>query len=245
MIQYADDTLLVSHNQNLKKTMHELQTLSNAAEEWFSKWRLQVNPTKSQLIIFYHKISNSSPFITINNHQVNPSVTVKYLGINLDNKLNFKQHTSTTKKKVISRAKHFRVLTYRKQGITYKTASKIYKSICRPLLEYGHTLYLNCKKPSLKNIQTAETCSLRAISKMRHPNNPLHNPSNFLLYQNLGIDQIGDRLVKLSSKFAAKTSNLEMMEPLWMDRTPNTQARFKYPEKTLKEIIISLSEGAN
>ena len=65
---------------------------------WLNKWRLKPNPIKSQLILFHHKISDTSPTITINNNIIKPSQTAKYLGIKLDGKLNFKIHTQEIKK---------------------------------------------------------------------------------------------------------------------------------------------------
>ncbi|KAJ8971651.1 hypothetical protein NQ317_015340 [Molorchus minor] len=38
--------------------MENLQTTMNGVEEWFNDWRLQPNPTKSQLIIFNHNPTN-------------------------------------------------------------------------------------------------------------------------------------------------------------------------------------------
>lgn len=124
------------------------------------------------------------------------------------------------------------------------TASKIYKGICRPMLEYAHILYLNCRRPALQNIKVAETSALRIITKIRHPLNPLHNPSNELLYNKTKIQPIMERLKVLSTKFATHRHNLELMQPLFLSRprTPGSDSRFKYPENTLQEILKTLHE---
>lgn len=241
ILQYADDTALISHNKNLTITVEKLQTLMDNTQSWFNKWRLQPNPTKSQFMIFNHTPKNSSPTVSITNHLLKPLTSIKYLGIHLDNKLNFNLQTKIIKKRTTSRAKHFRCLTYKNKGINTSIASKIYKTICRPILEYAHVLYLNCRKPALKNIQVAETSTLRTITKMRHPTNSLHNPTNELLYRKTKIQPIQERLTKLSTKFASRIHNLELMQPLLITRDRN-HPKYRYPEKTLQEILTSLHE---
>ena len=76
----------------------------------------------------------------------------------------------TIKKKTTKRASHFRKPTFKNQEIATKHATKIYKCICRPLLKYGHQLFLNCRNQPLKIIKTAGTISLRRLTKLRHPN---------------------------------------------------------------------------
>ena len=65
-----------------------------------------------------------------------------------------------------------------KKGINIKTATHIYKMLCRPILEYGLILLLNAKKHARKRIEVAETTCLKKITKICHPNNSLHNPPN-------------------------------------------------------------------
>ena len=177
ILQYADDTALISHDKTLNNTISKLQTMINDTEKWFEKWRLQLNPAKAHLLIFNHRISANSPTISILNSRIQPSANTRYLGIELDQKCNLKQHTKLLKQRIITRAKYFRSLTYKNEGISTQNAAKIYKSICRPLLEFGHTLYLNCRKYIRKTIQVAETSALRVITKIRHPRNPMHKPS--------------------------------------------------------------------
>lgn len=244
MLQYADDTALVAHDNTLRKTVAKIQILCDDTQIWFNKWRLRINPDKSQLLIFNHTPSNSSPSVNISNSIVRPVSNVKYLGFNLDNKLNMNLHTKMIKRKIISRAKHFRMLTYKNKGINISVASKIYKSICRPMIEYGHTLYLNCRKTALKNIQVAETSSLRVITKIRHPANPLYHPSNELLYNKTKILPIIQRLPVLSTKFAKQAHNLEKLDPLLLPRT-EVRPKYKHPTRTIQEILTSLAQENN
>ncbi|KAK9888022.1 hypothetical protein WA026_000306 [Henosepilachna vigintioctopunctata] len=118
------------------------------------------------------------------------------------------------KKATIARAKHFRSLTYKKEGISIATASKIYKMICRPLLEYGHPLFLNVSKALLTNLEIGERTSLRKITKIRNPKNPVLNPSNELLYKTTQKEPIIDRIKRAGKKFITRENNKNIILPL-------------------------------
>lgn len=238
IIQFADDTTLISHDKTIEAAIEKLQHLLNNTLTWFNKWRLKPNPTKSHLIIFNHTPTPNSPSLLMNNHRIIPETSAKYLGISLDNKLNFKNHMVQIKKNVISRAKHFSCLMHQRGGITIHTAARIYKSICRPLIEYGHPCLQNCKKTALKNLNIAETTALRKITKLRHPNNPLHNPPNTLLYQMTGIQPIQERLDILFHKFKQKPKNRQLIDDLCLKRDENSRPRCKHPSTTLWEKIV-------
>jgi hypothetical protein len=209
-MQYADDTVLISHSNNLRNAMEQLESLVEPTVQWFHRWRLKPNPKKSQLLIFHHKISENSPTITMCGTKSIPCRVVY-----IDAKLNFNKHTDVMKQNVIARAKDFRSLTYKNRGINNITAAKIYKMLCRPMLEYGALLLLKTKNPAKRRVEVAETTCLRKITKMRHPNNPLHNSSNALLYNKLAIEPIAQRIVtRLKMRFAAKKSNFEILSSL-------------------------------
>lgn len=241
MLQYADDTALIAHGQSISLAANKLQEFTAEMSTWFSHWRLQINPAKCQFLLFNHTLSANSPNISVANQQVHPTSSAKYLGVHIDNKLNFKHHTNILKRKTVSRAKYFRGLTYKQKGVNLSTATKIYKSICRPLLEYGHTIFLNVRNSSLKSLQVAETSSLRVITKLRHPLNPLHHPSNQLLYEVTKITPITERLRTLSKKFASIQYNLELLTPLLRERNMNISTRYKFPVHTVLEILLSFN----
>ena len=159
------------------------------------------------------QIINKTENYNTQNHQLQPLTCVKYLSFHLDNKLNFNLHIKQIKKRITSRARHFRCLTYKNKGISTLTASKTYKAICRPML---------------KNIKVAETSAFKIITKIRRPTNPLHNPSNELLYNKIKVQPIEERLKILSIKFITNKHNLELMSP---EATPDTNTQKTYFRK--------------
>lgn len=143
------------------------------------------------------------------------------------------------KTKVKLRAKHFRSLTYRDRGISTKTATQIYKAICRPLLDFGAILFTQCRPPALRNFQVAERSALRTLTKLRNPNNPLFNPSNDLLYSTTKVIPISQRSLNLAKKFATNPNTIPLIRQYCTPRNPNIRPKFKYPIQTLFEFISS------
>lgn len=237
ILQYADDTSLMAHGKNIRATIEKLQELSDLLIVWFKKWRLRPNPRKSQFIIFFHTPSPTSPTINIHNHTLYPETSVKYLGIKMDNKINFNHHTKSVKKNTISRARHFSSLSKKETGINLRTKIQIYKMICRPVIEYGNVLFLNLKNTAMKNLKVAETSAIRNITKIRHPNNQLHKPPNALLYQMTQVQPIEERLAKLASNFREIPLNKELITPYCIRRNQQIRTHYRHPEQTLWEKI--------
>lgn len=237
ILQYADDTTLVAHDNNMTGTIEKLQELSDSVTTWFNKWRLKPNPRKSHLIIFFHTPSPTSPTVNIYNHILHPESSVRYLGVTIDNKINFNLHTKNVKKNTIARARHFRSLSKKESGINIRTKTQIYKMICRPLIEYGNILFLNLKNPAMKNLKVAETSAIRNITNIRHPNNQLHNPPNMLLYQMTQVQPIEERLAKLASNFKEVPMNRDIISPYCIRRNHQNGYPYRRPMQTLWENI--------
>ena len=160
-----------------------------------------------------------------------------YFSILLNNSWNYQRDSFI---KTIARASHFRKITFKNKLIATKQASKIYKFICRPLLDYGHPILLNCNNPAKENIRIAETTALRRLTKIRHPNNPLHNPSNTRLYDKTQVQPIMVRAKMLSAKFARQ--NCDTIFPLCNTISPGTARKHKLPAEPLLQILNTLEE---
>lgn len=95
-------------------------------------WTKSTYGSSNGALIFNHKVTDSSPTIFMGNERITMSPSIKYLGILIENEENLKAHSQIIKKKTIARAKHFRSLTYKNQGISMKNSTKIFITICKP-----------------------------------------------------------------------------------------------------------------
>ena len=194
LLQFADDTALITHDYNRATAVSEIQRLIDLVCEWFRKWHIKINPSKTQFLIFNHRVNENSPTVRVDNEVVSPASHAKYLGINLDHQLNFRLHGKRVKQSTITRANYFKCLSTANSGLGWKHRVTIYKAICRPILDYGAPILFNGNQRLQKLLQVAETSALREITRLRHPNNILFNPSNALLYTKSDIVPIFERI---------------------------------------------------
>ena len=82
--------------------MNQLLKCIKLIDEWCSINKIDINRKKSRILILNKRINKNQ---TQNEIEKYPIVkNYKYLGITLDEKLNFKDHFEITKKKVTQRA---------------------------------------------------------------------------------------------------------------------------------------------
>ena len=88
LILYADDTSITINNANNSKINENLKILSN----WFINNKLQLNISKTKVMYFYSNtsITNIHEIITLNNQTIHCVNQYKFLGLYIDNKLNYK-----------------------------------------------------------------------------------------------------------------------------------------------------------
>ena len=127
IIQYADDTIILTYNTDLKLATYNLEQSSRNISEYYEKRRLMLNHSKTEFITFSKKSNleeTKRNNLLIDNYKISNVNCVKHLGICLDCTLNFQEEL-----------KH--VLRKMARGI------KTLKRISRPFPEQTRLLFLN------------------------------------------------------------------------------------------------------
>jgi len=140
---FADDTAYWTAARTTNSVIKNLQRPANTFLKWCRDWKLELNAKKTQFIIFYssgkgtRRDKNKS--ICINKSKIKPHSTAKYLGVTLDQRLNFKSHISDRRKKGLQAFSALKSILLSNTSFGIKT--RIYLSILRPIITYGHELY--------------------------------------------------------------------------------------------------------
>ena len=87
---FADDTTLHLSNKNLNDPQHEMNKELNKIKLWMKYNKLSVNYSKTSYMIISNKSLKPSFKLILNDNKNKRSKQIKYLGILLDNKLNWK-----------------------------------------------------------------------------------------------------------------------------------------------------------
>lgn len=72
----------------MSTVINRLQIGSNKNRRYFHKWKIKLNESKLDAIIFTKRRSFLGKYLKIKNFAINWSKNVKYLGMLLDNRLN-------------------------------------------------------------------------------------------------------------------------------------------------------------
>ncbi|CAH0552546.1 unnamed protein product [Brassicogethes aeneus] len=98
MTLFADDTALF-YNGNEREIFEDAQRDLIKICDWTSQNNIKLNENKCNYIVF--KNTHSSPIsLRINNTPISEVKHANYLGLTIDNKLNFEQHIREVKKTI-------------------------------------------------------------------------------------------------------------------------------------------------
>lgn len=182
---YADDKAIISFNSNPEIASYNLQNHLTLLEDWYTKWRVKINQTKSIHTTFTLRLS-PCPEVSIYGTQIPTSSTVKYLGLTLDRRLTWAPHLKSKRQNLNLRLRLLKTFCNNNKYTNIKTKLLIYKSLIKPVWTYGIQLWGNAKKSNINKIQTFQNIALRKL---------LNAPpyvSNHSIQQDLRMNSVKD-----------------------------------------------------
>jgi len=161
---FADYTMLYCSNHNARFASLQLQKQINLASDWFQKWRLRINESKTIAIMFDRTKTTNIQNIQINNIQIPWSKSVKYLEVTIDHKLSFSAHVSN----IVKKATQVRGLLYsilnKKSPIPTRTKLILFKMYIIPILTYaGEALAAFISTFSWRKLEAVQTIGIKMI----------------------------------------------------------------------------------
>ena len=144
---YCDDTLLAKEISNINEAQ-QLQKDLDQVFEWSKLWGMKFNAEKCIQMTVTNKRKSFSYQYQLNEEKLSKENKIKYLGIIIDNKLNFKEHIQDKSKKATT------VLNMLKRNLYFApkiVKEKAYISCVLPIIEYGST----CWSPTSNKLQNS------------------------------------------------------------------------------------------
>ena len=179
---FADDTNLLYSCKCLKVLRKRMNKDLVLLYDWLCANRLSLNATKTEFIVFRPLRHRSTDRVTLKLHHaiLFESSKIKYLGLILDNKLDWKSHISELSKK-LSRA----------LGLLYKIRDlcplsvlrSLYFSIFNSHLSYGLVVWGNASKLYINKIKSLQKRALKSIVSAHNDNiniNSIHHDIKIL-----------------------------------------------------------------
>lgn len=192
--QFADDINIWTTTRNKRLTHIRLQRILREIEKWCSKWRIQMNAEKTQLVSFKRNTSNLSQPLTFFGKTLKESKTLTILGLKIGKISRFTTHCKEKAAKAMQRANLLKMLRGKMWGANRKTLLRLYIQYIRPVLEYGAVAYSKTHKKATEILAIAERKCLRIILSVGP------RTSRKILYKETGIQHIRKRLKHLRAR---------------------------------------------
>ena len=158
---YADDAVVYTSAESINETHIKLQSDLANIDVWCRRNQLTVNTSKTKCMLFGSKRFldvRMLPKITLSGNIIQFVENFKYLGVILDNKLNFRLHAQN----IYKLASHkIYVLLKIRPYITEKVALRIYKTKILPYIDYGDIFYMSTTNEVLDKLDKLQYRALR------------------------------------------------------------------------------------
>lgn len=159
---FADDTAIYYSGHSIARIADILQSSANALGVWFRKWRIEVNPEKSQAVLF-HRGRNWGDRYAVSNYPITmfgqpiPWVSsAKYLGVILDRRLTFRPHLSAVRKRARQALGRLHSLVGPKSKLSLRNKVRLYTTCIRPIMTYASPVFAHvpvCRTNVLQTVQ--------------------------------------------------------------------------------------------
>ena len=169
-IHFADDTTVYMSGSNLEQLCTEINIELQKLSMWLRAKRLSLNTNKTNYMLFTHaNVSNRPISINMEGVQINRTDTVKFLGVHLDDKLNYNNHVLSLSRKLSSISGMMRRIS---NFVPLCVLKKIYYSFFQSTLSYGIIVWGGCGTTNRNKIISVQNRALRLLSNL--PQNVLH-----------------------------------------------------------------------
>ena len=199
---FADDAVLILNHDNLKSLEKKFNAEVKKLHQWFVSNKLTLNLKKTKFMLFSKKKlkkNNEKKFkININKYSIKQVSEMKYLGVIMDNKLNWHNHIQYICTKVAKAA-----------GIIFKIRNKapqnvimlLYHSLVGTYLRYGIASWGSAKTTALSKLRSLQNKVVRYITHSSQDTNISDE------YNNLKILKLDEMYFLEVGKFMHRNSN--------------------------------------
>ena len=177
---FADNTTLYCSSHSIQDLYNKISKDLDATCDWFKANKLTLNISKTNYVLFTRSTyanENQMPF-KIGTDVIKKVSHVKFLGITIDEKLDWNHQINNCKNKILSGTYAINSL---KNILPIKQLMTLYYSLIHPYLNYGVLLWGGAHKKYTHKLAVLQNKSIRKIS------NSTYNASAAPLYSKLNI----------------------------------------------------------
>ena len=164
---YADDTGLdatfAPGSENEKSAHTSLEHCCHDIIEWMNNNRLKINTAKTEFLYFGARQQLCKcvlDSITVGNSQVPRSHSVKYLGVKIDEELNFKDHVSNKSRLAMANLQKIRTI---RNYLSVDLCKQVVIAMVISHLDYANSLYNGLPKCTIEKLQRVQNIAAKVV----------------------------------------------------------------------------------
>jgi hypothetical protein len=191
-ILFADDTNLFCSDGNLDNLLVTANIELKKLCDWFSINRLSLNVLKTNYMLFKKSKQVSNVELFMNNCKINRVHVTKFLGVMMDENLNWKEHISYVKTKI---SKNIAVLYRARKLFCENVIRTLYCSLILPYMTYCIEVWGNTYKTNLNSLVLLQKKAIRIISGAAYLDHTNNIFLNFKLLKFMDLVELNTLLV--------------------------------------------------
>jgi hypothetical protein len=139
---FADDSAIWKSGGNIGFLYKTLQAHLNVVSTWCDEWGFIITTKKTVFILFTHRrVTNLETSFIINNAHIAHEQTCRFLGMQFDTRLTWKNHIDYIIERTKCRVNLIRMLSGQSWGCSKIATLSVYRSLIRSVMEYGCELF--------------------------------------------------------------------------------------------------------
>lgn len=199
---FADDTTLRSSSMYPSVAYARIQRHLDLLSSYFDKWKIRVNPAKTEHILFTRKRKIPRDLrLNYCGDDIRRVEKLKLLGLVIDEKLSYSSHIQRAVMRTNDVTRRLNPLLKRNSGLSVDNKLTLYKIFIRSILTYAIQIWHTASRINMLKVQIVQNKVLRNILNLR-PHPVTHRQvSNVVIHERTGVEHIDQFVSRLTLKF--------------------------------------------
>ena len=190
-VLFADDTTIYTSSSDVSVLYETLNSNLKVVSDWFRANKLSLNVNKTTYMIFKHnqQVNVDNFELKIGGNIIEMVQCTKFLGLYIDNKLQWTNHIKHCKAKISSSLYAIRSA---KHVLSTEHLRTLYYSLIHPFLDYGLMLWGSAAKALTNPLQILQKKAIRTVTNSMYNDHtgPLFKKLNILTFRDMFNIQI-------------------------------------------------------
>lgn len=149
-IHFADDSTVFLRGSSIDAMVTEANAELIKINDWLCANRLSLNVSKCSYTVFTNKKMTNLPVLLIRDQSISYVTSVKFLGVEIDNRLSFSVHVSGICSKI---SKSYAIMRRISKFVPDSVIRKLYMSLVYPYVIYGVEVWGGSGKTGLSRLR--------------------------------------------------------------------------------------------